>query len=112
MLMMTSPWFWGFCGAFIYAATRFSTCLLRSFQTGERWWLCAVDAGIAVLVGPVAAGAFTVTIQKLSGLSGVEHVPAVAATIGLLANPLAPGLTDVLAKGALRRAEKMAGGEK
>jgi hypothetical protein len=107
-----SPWFWGFCGAFIYAAPRLSACLFSAQETGAPWAKCAVDGAFAVVIGPISAGAFTGSVQSYWGLTSNEHLPAVSAMIGLLANPLAPSAIEVLSVGFLERLRKLTGGGK
>jgi hypothetical protein len=107
MDLMASPWFWGLGGAFIYAAPKLSACYFSALQTPESPAKCVVDAGFAVVIGPIAAAAFSGTVQANVSLSGVEHMPAVAAVIGLLANPVAPGAIEVFTEGVMKRIRKL-----
>lgn len=95
--------FWGFLGAFVYAGPKFSACLYTANESGGRWGWCALEGVIALATGTIAAAALTPWAQHLTRLVEPRDLPAVAGMIGLLANPLAPGLIDAVSGRILRR---------
>lgn len=97
MIAAFTPALWGFMGAFIYAAPRLATCMFAARQAGTGWFGCGFEFVMALLIGAVAAGAWgpEVSISVLKS-SDPAHLRAVAATIGLLANPAAPRVIDIL----------------
>ena len=92
-----TPPLWGFMGAFIYAAPRLGACVFARRQAGQGWVGCGFEFVAALITGAVAAGALTPEIA-VSFLKSTDpaHSRAVAATIGLLANPAAPRVIDIL----------------
>lgn len=105
--MNLTPWFWGLCGAFIYAAPRFSACLYGS--SSAPCGKCVIDGAFAMVVGPIAAAAFTASISARLGLKADGDMNAASALIGLLANPVAPGAIQVMVDGAMTKLKKLLG---
>lgn len=108
MNLLASPWFWGFCGAFIYAAPRFSACLFGR-RPAAPCVKCYIDGVFSMAVGPIAAGAFTGEAQALLHTS---DVPAVAALIGLMVNPVAPSAIEVFTQSITRRVASLVNGDR
>lgn len=109
--ILASPWFWGAAGAFVYSGPKLSTCVFDSRKTGAPTAKCVVDAIFAMVIGPISAAALTGTVQGYTGLSGADHLPAVSACLGILANPLAPGVIEVMSGAVLTRLRKLTGGD-
>lgn len=90
------PAFWGAAGAFIYAGPRWVACLVASHETKAGSWVCFLELVVALAVGSIASAAFSALAHRLTN---IEDSNAVAAMIGLLANPLTPAIvkraTDV-----------------
>lgn len=81
------PAVWGFLGAFIYAGPRLAACIMSCRETGVNWALCLLEFAFALATGAIAAAAFSATAMNLIHVSDTT---AIATTIGLLANPIAP----------------------
>jgi hypothetical protein len=78
---------WGFLGAFIYAAPRWTACLATTRPTGHTIGFCTLELVTALLVGSVAAACFgrlALTFIHIADDNGVASV------IGLLANTSSP----------------------
>lgn len=91
------PMFWGAAGSFIYAAPRLSVCLFAAQQTEGHWVQCGFEFAVSMVIGAIAAGILGPWIG-VSVLKSADPAQArvIAATIGLLANPIAPRVIDVL----------------
>lgn len=89
------PGVWGALGAFIYAAPRLSACLVAARQRGGGWGVCALEFATALITGTIAAAAFAPSVARLLA-PDAHDLNAVAAMIGLLANPTAPKLVETL----------------
>lgn len=99
-LFAGAPAVWGLAGAWIYAAPRWLACVYG--QPGTFWkahWRCTLEAGVCLAVGALAAAAFAGWIITAWHPVGAD-MPAIAAMIGLLANPIAPRLVDGLSSAA------------
>ena len=92
-LIMSSPATWGVAGSFIYAGPRWLAC---AFASKGAAWRCSLEAAICLLVGAIAAQAFGQWVLAFLHQRPAD-LNAIAAMIGLLANPLAPKLTEGLA---------------
>lgn len=77
-----SAW-WGIGGAFIYAAPRWVACMVASRKTGGGVTLCTVEGVVAIIVGAIAAAAFS---GLASGVLNMKDATAVSAMVGLVAN--------------------------
>lgn len=88
------PALWGFLGSFVYAAPRLSACAFTAKATGEMLAKCAFEAVVALGTGAIAAAAFAPSTAN--ALGAPEHLNAVAAMLGLIANPTAPKLIESL----------------
>ena len=88
------PAFWGFMGAFIYAAPRFSACYWQCRDTQSGWGRCLFDAVVALCVGSIAAFALAEWTKAILNRTGDYELRAISALIGLLANRLAPKVVD------------------
>lgn len=95
--LIEAPFVWGFMGAFVYAAPRLSACVFAARQTGVGWFDCGFEFVVALATGAVAAAALgpEITISVLK-TTDPAHARAVASGIGLLANPAAPKIIDIL----------------
>lgn len=101
-MLLTSA-LWGLAGAFMYAAPKLSTCAFTCKITGGTPAQCLVDATIALTVGAVASAAFGGWAQIAVKHGGPSELRAIAAVIGLLANPVAPRLTGRLANWVIKK---------
>ncbi len=100
--LLHEPALWGFLGAFIYAAPRMMACILTCREASVSTWPCVFEFAIALATGAIAAAAFGAAVIRLIHLNDMN---AVAATIGLLANPFAPRMVAT-ASGVLNTALK------
>lgn len=96
---------WGFMGAFIFAGPNLTLCLYQCHKAGKHPLWCLADCIVALAIGAVAAAGGTVWGADFLGADDPQKVPGIAILIGLIANPLAPGLIRVVPKSILRRIE-------
>ena len=97
---------WGLAGAFIYAAPNLSTCLFTR-KAGDGFGAigrCVLDFAVALVIGALASAAFAQWAQAFLKRTGPEELRAIAAVIGLLANPAAPRLTARLSSWLIKKA--------
>ena len=95
-LAMEPAW-WGFLGALIYAAPRLSACLFAAQQTEGHWVQCGFEFAVSLTIGAIAAGIFGPWIgASILQATDPAQTRVITATIGLLANPIAPRIIDVL----------------
>lgn len=102
-LIMTSPATWGGAGAFIYAAPRWLACAVP--KPGAAW-SCTMEALVSIAVGVISAAAFSHWLLAFLHQRPAD-LPAVAAMVGLLANPVAPKLVEGLSTIVANRAAKL-----
>lgn len=88
-LLLGAPAFWGALGAFIYAAPKLISCFVASAEAGTGSGRCWLEFVFAIATGAIAAAAFS---SVASELIKIKDGNAVAAMVGLLANPTAPVL--------------------
>jgi hypothetical protein len=104
--ILQSPGFWGFLGAMGYAANSFGVCYYAATRPppdgNGRWGKCLFDGIIAVLIGTICAAAFTTMVAHVLGQKDIH---AIAAMIGLLANPIRP-MVEVVIRSRLETAVK------
>ncbi len=91
---------WGFAGAVCYAAPRWSTCAFTAREQGGKSDRCTAEATIALLVGTVASGASGPWLADLFGQVEPKGANMVFAAVGLISNPLAPKLADLMSGAA------------
>lgn len=108
MNLVGAPWFWGLCGAFIYAAPKLSACLFGSAPSAP-CARCLVDAAFAIIIGPLAAASFNDSLAAHFGYSAQRDLNASAAVIGLLANPVAPSAIQLSVEGTMIWLKKLLG---
>lgn len=84
------PAFWGVLGAFAFAGPRFLPCLSAAHDARRMPWGCIAELAIALVIGGIGAAALT---GLVAGLVHVKDTNAVAAILGLLANPCVPRIT-------------------
>jgi predicted anti-sigma-YlaC factor YlaD len=110
-LVLASPAVWGGAGAFIYAGPRWLACFWPTKGTA---WRCTAEGAVCIIIGTLAAQAFAGWASRVFHQAPAD-LPAVAAMIGLLANPLAPrlvdGLSSVAANFVTARAAKILKGD-
>lgn len=89
-------WFWGLAGAFIYAGPKWVISLAGEASTSPRLFLISMlELVMALMVGTLAAGAFgPIASSVILTTLQLQDENAVAATIGLFANRLAPALVE------------------
>lgn len=86
-----APALWGGLGAFIYAAPRWVACLVACREAKARAWPCSLEFGVALASGGIASAAFSALVMQTLG---IKDASAIAAMVGLLANPTAPVLVS------------------
>ena len=84
---------WGAAGAFMYAANGWRACVLAC--TKGQMTHCHLTFAVAMGIGTAAAAAFS---ESAAIALHWNHPSAVAAGIGLLANPLSPMIIDRASK--------------
>lgn len=106
------PALWGAAGAFIYAGPRWVACLIAARETKRFGWACFAEFVVAIIVGAISAAAFSAVALRLTD---VRDGNAIAAMIGLLANPLTPAVikkaTDVAGNTLGNRVGRAIGGD-
>jgi hypothetical protein len=95
---------WGLAGAFMYAAPKMSACVFSAKPEDGPPMRCVIDAIIALVIGALAAAAFAEFAQDFLKRTEPGARSAIAAVIGLLANPLAPRLIGRLSSWLLKKA--------
>lgn len=95
-VIANSPILWGFLGAFIYAGPRLTACVFAARQTETGWFECGFEFAVALLIGVASAWAFAPWGASVLKATDPAQIRAIAATIGLLANPAAPKVIDLL----------------
>lgn len=94
-----APWYmlalWGLLGAFIYAAPKFSACFFAARQEGGSVVVCAVEGFISLAIGTIASPLVAPWLQNFLKRDGSHETMAIAAVVGLLANPVAPKLFNI-----------------
>lgn len=101
--LLQEPALWGFLGAFVYAAPRASACYFAARDNSGHWGRCLVDAVFAMIIGIVAAASLEPWIAHKLGDESMRQLRAISTVLGLLANPMAPGVVDALSGRLLRR---------
>lgn len=92
---------WGLGGAAVYASSRFITAVWGDAEIDHRGRVRAwAQFAVALLFGPIAAGALTAELVRFSG--GKMGAPAVALAIGISANALWPLFVEEAGKGFRR----------
>jgi hypothetical protein len=86
-----SPWFWGVCGAFIYAGPKWVVELISARENKASRLLIHLELAVSLMVGGIGAAAFGQV--ALTTLRLQDH-NSVSALIGLFANRLAPAIVD------------------
>lgn len=90
--------FWGFTGAFVYAAPR----LLISI-TAQRVWFSLADCAVALLIGPIGAAGFAEFIGNTLHQTTNPELRAIAVVLGMISNPVAPAIVHLMGTGVIRR---------
>lgn len=83
------PWLWGLLGALIYAGPRLVACYVSCRETKASFLTCVLDFGMSLVVGAVAAAAFSDVV--LTALK-MKDENAISALIGLFVHTVAPEL--------------------
>lgn len=99
--MSLAAWaFWGFLGAFVYAAPRFLLVWSEGWKKSLR--LAFAEFLVALATGPIGAAGFgpviAVTIHRTDDASS----RAVAIVLGMLANPMAPKVVSLVGGNVMR----------
>jgi hypothetical protein len=95
---------WGLAGAFMYAGPKMSACVFSAKPDDGPPIRCVIDAIIALIIGALASAAFAQFAQGFFKRAEPGALSAIAAVIGLLANPLAPRLIAKLSSWLLKKA--------
>lgn len=102
-------WVWGLGGAFLFAGPRWVRCWVGCRETGGFRLDCTIDFFVCLVVGAIAAEAFTPSLLTKVGLA---HQNGVCTLIGALANPVIPEITKRAPKLAERILKALPGGDK
>lgn len=93
------PWYllglWGALGAFMYTGPKFSACFFAARQSGSSSLVCFVEAVISLVTGIMAAIVAAPWIYHYLQRDGEHEIRAIAAIVGLLANPVVPKLFNI-----------------
>lgn len=100
------PAFWGFAGAFAYAAPQFSSCIFASTVGGGSWVRRMFDFVVSLVIGTIAAAAGAELIQEVFHIPGSQWMRAISTIMGLLANPVAPKIVKWAPDALLDRASR------
>jgi len=93
---------WGLMGAFVYAAPRL--LLLLSAKVDARRVIFGIaEFLVALTIGAIGATGFSAFIGAAIHQTNVGEIRAVALTLGMIANPVAPTIVHVLSTGVVRR---------
>lgn len=101
--LAASPAFWGFLGALMYAGPRVIAGVFTRRERGLGPWEPILEFVAAVFVGTVTAEAFTAWALQHFKLEEPHHLRGVGVMLGLLANPAAPRVVDLVAGRLLGR---------
>lgn len=83
---------WGLSGAFIYAAPRWMACAFASKGVALR---CSLEMIVCLGIGSIAAAAFGPWVLVFLKQRPTD-LGAISAMVGLLANPTAPKVVDMI----------------
>jgi hypothetical protein len=86
-----SPALVGLAGSFIYAAPRWLACMVGHREAKSPVWPCFAEFLTSLAIGAIAAFAFCAVVM---GFAHVKDINAIGALIGLLANPVAPKISN------------------
>ena len=100
---------WGFLGAFMYAAPRTVVAIYAARERGLRWSGHVAEGVIALVVGTIAAEAFTAWIQDYLNRSSPHDLRALGVMLGLVSNRAAPTLVDLVAGKLMKRLKGVVG---
>lgn len=104
-------WFWGLGGAFIYAGPRLIVCIQQHQTWGERFG-CIVEFLVSIGIGIFAAEGVGPYVAATLHQTQEHQVRALAVVVGLLANPVAPGIVKLMsAQPMLKAILKSLGGK-
>ena len=88
--VLNQPALWGFLGAFIYAAPNLIVCVFEARSSGGSSLRCWLEFVVALMVGTIAAAAFSPALHMMWSLGAREYLTGIATMIGLTANVVAP----------------------
>lgn len=93
---------WGLLGAFLYAGPTTARRVYAAREARGEWRWELLDLAVSLAVGTIAAVAFLPWVADFFGGLHPSRAPGAAVIVGLLANPIRPGLIEELPKGILR----------
>jgi hypothetical protein len=94
--------FWGLLGAFVYAAPRLLVVLAEKAPT-KPVWIHLAEFLLALCLGPIGASAFTPIVAEIIGWHGDANLRATALVVGMVANPIAPTVVNLVGDMILHR---------
>lgn len=97
---MHELWFWGFCGAFCYAAY---VLVMRLKEDPTAWRLPCAEFAIALVLGPIFSRAFAPALAYYFPWMAKPDMVALSVMVGLCANPAAPLLSKVVVSRVIRK---------
>lgn len=97
------PAIFGALGAISYAAIKVTACIYDTDPAHGPRSKCFVEAGVALLVGTIAAASFEPWLALYLHSTTPQETRAMSAVIGLLANQTAPGIITFLGDTLLTR---------
>lgn len=95
-------WLWGGAGAFVFAGPRLLVCLKGCGAGGRAE--CILEFVFAILIGVIGAEGIGPAASAWLGRTAEYEVRALGVFIGLLANPVAPGLVKLMSAQSMLRA--------
>jgi hypothetical protein len=90
---------WGLLGAFAYAAPR----LLVALTSENRKFSAIGEALVAHGIGSAGAAAFTQFLANTFHQTSEADLRAIAFVLGMIANPVAPGIIHLVGTSVIRR---------
>ena len=93
---------WGLAGAFVYAAPRFLMSLSETRLPEHRWYPFA-EFLVSLGIGPIAGAGFGQFVAGSIHMLKSEELRAITVVVGMIANPVAPAIVQLLGTGLVRR---------
>ena len=101
--VLGSPSFWGLLGAIFFAAPKLIACLYGNEEGRRHAGRCVAETTVALVVGTIAAAAFSPWLVKYVGAKTPQEAKAMSTLVGILANPIGPGVISFLSESVLTR---------
>lgn len=94
--------FWGLLGAVVYAAPR-GLVVVSENVTKIRLIRTFCEFIVSLVVGAIGSAGFAEIVSNTLRQTGVADLRAIAVVLGMVANPIAPGIVHLIGEGFLRR---------